>query len=441
MPKLKRAKDNLSRAVSFPTISHYQLEDMDLKVFSAFEHFLLEAYPLVHEHLKKTIVNNHGLVFFWPGQEQALKPYLLTAHYDVVPVLEEGWPHPPFSGFQDQDKIWGRGTLDDKSSLIAILESVEALLAEDFTPPRDVYLAFGFDEECNGYHGAGQIAQYFKDHNIHFDCVLDEGGAVTDGSSVGISRPVAVIGLAEKGNSSFRFSFKGEEGHSSTPPAHTALGKMAAFIHDVESHPQAYRLTPLVGEMLKSLATEMSGPAAFAASRPQLFAPLLKKILAKNPQTQAMLRTTVAFTMADCGQAPNVLPLEASCVANVRILQGDSVDTICEWFKSLGHDFSLEVLAGENPTKASSLDGHAYQHLVLTITQVFPEALALPYLMTGGTDCRHYEAVTEASYRFMPAYLTGTELKLMHGTGEFLSYDNLENMLKFYESFLRHLPV
>lgn len=442
MPNLQRAKDHLSQAVTFPTISHYDLTDMDLDSFTAFEHFLTEAYPLVHQHLTKTVVNSHGLVFYWPGaSDNPHQPYLLTAHYDVVPVLEEGWPQPPFLGYQDQDRIWGRGTLDDKGSLIAILESVETLLAEGFQPARDVYLAFGFDEECNGYKGAGQIASYFKEQKIHFACVLDEGGAVSEGSSLGISRPVAVIGLAEKGNSSFRFRFTGDEGHSATPPAHTALGKMAAFIHDVENQPLPYRLTPLLEQMLKTIAPEMPGLAGFAASHPQAFAPLLKKILAKNPQTQAMLRTTVAFTMADCGQAPNVLPLEASCVANVRILQGDSVAKMSEWFKGLGHDFSLEVLAGENPTQAASLDGQAYQHLTSTIAQVFPDALALPYLMTGGTDCRHYEEVAEASYRFMPAYLTGAELKLMHGTGEFLSYDNLENMLNFYESFLRQLPA
>lgn len=442
MSNIARAQNHLSRAVSFPTVSHYNLADMDLEVFTAFENFLQEAYPLVHQHLDKTRVNGHGLVFHWPSPLEAKgKPYLLAAHYDVVPASEEGWPYPPFSGQEAEGKIWGRGTLDDKSSLIAILESVESLLASGFSPPRDVYLAFGFDEECNGYQGAKQIAQYFQEQGLKFACVLDEGGVVTEGSTVGIDRPVAVIGLAEKGNSSFRFRFTGEEGHSAAPPAHTALGKMAAFIKEVEDHPQAYRLTPLVSQMLRTLAPEMPGLAAFAASHPQVFAPLLKKVLAKNPQTQAMMRTTVAFTMADCGQAPNVLPLEASCVANVRILQGDSVEQISAWFKSLGHEFTMEVLAGENPTQAASTDSQAYQSLTSAIRQVFPEALPLPYLMTGGTDCRHYQQVSEASYRFMPAYLTNADLKLMHSRGEHISLANFEKMLTFYETFLRQLPA
>lgn len=439
MERLEKAKRHLSQAITYPTVSNHDINKMDLEIFTAFRAFLEEAYPLLHQKLDKTLVNGHGLVFHWTGTDPARLPILLTAHYDVVPAKEDGWPHPPFSGALADGKIWGRGTFDDKGSLIAILETVEELLAEGFTPPRDIYFAFGFDEECNGFNGAQKISEYFLEKKIRFEYVLDEGGAVADGSMMGIEPPIAVIGIAEKGNSSFRFTFQGAEGHTSTPPEHTALGKMAAFIKDVEDHPRPYRLTGTVASMMKSIAPYMPGLSQTVARNPELFFFVLKRVLGKSVQTQAMLRTTVAFTMADCGEAPNVLPKTASCVANIRILQGDSVDSILDWLRSFGHDFEVEPLAAENPTDPSSLDTDGYRHLIGTIHETFDLVVPTPYLMTGGTDCRHYEKNADNSYRFLPTRVTEHELSLMHGTGEYLSDDNLLNLLNFYKTFISTL--
>ena len=221
MPDINQAAEHLSQAVRFATVSNQDIVKVDLSIFSAFEKFLEEAYPRVHEKLEKTNINEHGLVFHWQGVDRA-KRILLTAHYDVVPAGEDGWPHPPFSGQIEGGKIYGRGSFDDKGSLIAILESVTALLEDNYRPPFDIWFAFGFDEEVGGAHGAQKIAAYFQDKRLMFDYVLDEGGAVADGSMMGIDKPVAVIGVAEKGNTSFKLTFKGESGHSSTPPKKTA---------------------------------------------------------------------------------------------------------------------------------------------------------------------------------------------------------------------------
>lgn len=435
----ERAVEHLSQAVQIATVSYHDQSKVCFERFDQFEDFLIRTYPLVHERFEKHKVNGHGLAFRWCGEHSEEAPVLLTAHYDVVPAEPENWPYPPFSGTLADNKVWGRGTLDDKGSLIALMETAEVLLKEGFKPPRDIWFAFGFDEECNGLHGAAQISVFFREKGLHFEFVLDEGGIVVDGSMMGIKPPIAVIGLAEKGNSSFEFTFKGEAGHTAAPPAHSSLGKMAAFIKDVEDHPLPARLTPTVEGMLTRISAYMPGLSRTVTGNPSLFFPLLKKILLKQKQTASMLRTTVSFTMASCGTAPNVLPPEARCVANVRILQGDSVESVLQWFRSFDHDFSVRALAEEEPTPAASTESDGFKHLTHCIHEIFPEAVPAPYLMTGGTDCRHYIPAADNCYRFLPVHVNEKELGLMHAAGEYLSTANVEKMLAFYRLFISEL--
>lgn len=438
MPNITQAAQHLSQAIQFATVSHQDMNQMYLSIFYAFESFLHDAYPLVHQELTKTVINQHGLVYRWQGKATDRR-ILLTAHYDVVPASPEEWPHPPFSGHIADGKIYGRGSFDDKGSLIAIMEAVTALLEEGYVPPCDIYMAFGFDEEVGGTHGAQQIAAWFEREGLHFDYVLDEGGAVADGAIMGIDQPVAVIGVAEKGNTSFILRFEGEGGHSSAPPQETAVSTMARFIHAVQAHSAKPRLTDTVKAMLKATAPYRSGLQGFALAHPNLFEPLIIKTLLKNRQTAAMLRTTVAFTMAQGGEAHNVLPTEAACTVNLRILQGDSSEEALNRFNSLGIPFEVTPILRDEPTKASDLDGAAMDHLRRCIAEVFPDAVITPYLMTGGTDCRHYDRVTRNAYRFLPARVNEQELSLVHGRGEYLSLQNLQNMIDFYTLFVRSL--
>lgn len=447
MSDLQRAAGHLSRALQFATVSHQDSRQVDWPIFTAFEKYLEEAYPLVHQNLEKTVVNEHGLVFRWKGRkseeseksEGDEKSILLTAHYDVVPADSEGWPYPPFSGEIHDEKIYGRGSFDDKGSLIAILEAVTSLLEKGFVPPCDITLAFGFDEEVGGALGAQKIAAWMETEGLYFDHVLDEGGAVADGSMMGIEKPVAVIGVAEKGNSSFVIHFEGEGGHSSTPPKETAVSTMARFIREVQSKPAKPRLTPTVKAMLKATALFRPGIQRFILAHPDLFAPLLIKILQKNRQTAAMLRTTTSFTMAAGGVSHNVLPEKASCTVNLRILQGDSVAQALQRFRDIGIPCQVEAILQEEPTAASQLEGPAMEHLRSSIASIFPEAVITPYLMVGGTDCRHYARVCRNAYRFEPARVSEKELSLMHGKGEYLSLKNLKMMIEFYETYIRTL--
>lgn len=429
--------DILSRGVAFKTISYSDYECFDYDEFTGFLDFLQESFPTSFERMSHQRLGGYNLIMKLKGREEEKKPYLFIAHYDVVPAkMEEGWPHDPFSGAVEDGRIWGRGTFDDKASLIGLLQAMEELLSEGYEPERDIYYAFGYDEEVGGARGAVALAQHFKDQGLEFEAVLDEGGAVSPGEILGIENDVAVIGLAEKGSSSVRFNFYGDEGHSSTPPRHTSIGKMASFIQDVENNPRPARLIPTVETMLKNISRHRKGLEKKLLEDPKKYFFVLKKIMAKDKQTASMIRTTVAFTMTEAGQAQNVLPRKASCVANIRILPGESFEEIMAWLYSFPHEFTMDVLLKEEGSRDSSDKSRFYLQLVSTIKNHFPDAMISPYLVSGGTDSRHYKDLAKNSYRFLPSRISQDELSRVHGRGEFISVENLEKMVAFYKELL-----
>lgn len=435
---IERATKNLSEAITYQTISQVDLKDIDKGAYESFLQFLEASYPTIHKRLEKTLINHFSPLYYWKGSDSSRR-ILFLAHYDVVPASDEGWTYPPFSGRITEGKIHGRGASDNKNSVIALLETIESLLEARFTPAVDVYVALGYDEENHGHKGAGRISSYLVEKGLSFDLILDEGGIVTQGSMMGIDEEIAVIGVCEKGNSVIDFTFSGDEGHSSAPPRNTSIGKMAAFIKDVEDHPRKAVLVEPVASMLKTIAPYRGGLEQKILKNPETFFPILKRILDKNKETSAMLRSTVSFTMTHSGSAPNVLPGEATCTANIRVLPGDSIQEIKRYFKSFDHEFRMTPRSLHTATRVSRTDTSAYRYLEHTIQAVFPKVVMTPYLMIGGTDSRHYDALSENIYRFMPCVLTQEELALMHATGEYLSVSNLEKMLIFYEHFLRGL--
>ena len=180
----KRCQEHLSKAISIPTISYPDKEKIDFTQFDKFHAFLEEAFPLIHKNLKKEVIQEASLIYHWKGTRDDLEPIALLAHQDVVPIsegTEQDWTYAPFSGHNDGEFIWGRGALDMKNHLIAVMDAVETLLEEGFQPERDVYLLFGQDEEVVASEdgGAKNIMRTLKARGIHLDSVLDEGGALS----------------------------------------------------------------------------------------------------------------------------------------------------------------------------------------------------------------------------------------------------------------------
>lgn len=431
----------LAGAVQIPTVSHTRYEDTDFSAFDAYIDYLQKAFPLFHEHCSLTRVNEYGLVYCWNGKDSSLLPMMLTAHYDVVPLSpdsEQDWKYPGFSGEVAEGRVWGRGTLDIKSQMIAHMEAAEKLMKEGFVPERDYLFVYGHDEEVGGMQGAQKIAEYFQQKNIRLDAVLDEGGVVLCEAMQGIRPPLALIGVAEKGYCDYEISIVGSGGHSSMPPRHTALGRMAQLICNVESHPMPARVTGIVEGMLKNIACEMGFVVRMAVANLWLFRPLLVRVLAGSPATAAMIRSTFAATMCSAGNAPNVLPAKATAVLNVRLLPGDTSAAVKAHIMALQNENLEMTMAGtQEPTDVSPMDSHAYTKLLRCVSSVFPMAITTPYLVMGGTDARKYSPVCLNIYRFTPVLITNEEKDSMHNSNESIKIEEYGRMIRFFETYLR----
>jgi len=439
-----QAAESLSQAVQFQTISFQDPAQVDQSLFLAFHEFLAKRYPLVHQRLKKEVVNGLSLLYTWEGSDPQARSVILCAHIDVVPIAPgtmADWTFPPFSGQIAEGFIWGRGTMDDKGSLIAILEAVENLLAQGFEPRRTIYLAFGQDEEVGGAEGAVKMAELLAARGVKAEYVLDESGVIIDGKMLGISKPVAVVGIAEKGYLSVELKVKTEGGHSSMPPPHTAIGILAGAIVRLENHPFPARLEGVPEKTFVALKPELPGYMSFAIGNRWLLSGVIKKMLSGIDATNAMIRTTTAATIIAAGTKENVLPQEARAVVNFRLLPGDSVDHVVERVKQVIDDSRVSVEALGTPREASAItdtNSEGYGIVKRTIGDLFPEAVVTPLLVLGGTDSRFYDQVSDCILRFIPMRVSEEDQKRAHGTNERVAVDNFQEMVNFYAQVVKN---
>jgi len=368
------------------------------------------------------------------------KGSLLYAHLDVVPAGAEGWRADPFGGTRDGDFVVGRGALDDKGSVIAILTATESLLASGWTPARPVYLAFGDNEEAGGSSAAAIAARLRDQGGVQLESILDEGGAVVDKGIPGLGgRPIAAVAIAEKGVMNVEVCVAAAPGHSSTPPPTTAVGTLSAAIARLEEHPPARSLNPLVRETLTYAAAEMSlGYRALMANL-WLTAPLIKAQMEKDHVSRALLGTSQAVTMVRGGVKANVLPERACATVNYRLFPGDTRELVLDRIGSITRGLEVQVNASPPvlPPAPSHLDSAAGRILGRTIRSHFPDAVIVPVVAPGATDSRHFGGIAEDIFRFLPVHLSSEELASVHGVNERISTASLTRAYAFYVAYLR----
>jgi len=438
----------LAGALRFKTVSYQDSTQFDAREFNGFQAYLRATFPRVHAALKLEKVNGYGLLYEWTGSDPNLPPIILLAHQDVVPVepgTESRWTEPPFEGRIAGGYVWGRGALDDKGSLVGILEAVEHLIAAEAKPRRTVYLAFGYDEEVGGRRGAARIAELLASRNVHPELVLDEGGALTTGLVTGISAPVAVIGIAEKGYVTVSLTAQAEGGHSSMPPDETAVGMLAAGITRLEHRQMPRAIRGPTAAMFDYLGPEMPfGPRLVMANR-WLLGGILAGKFGATPQGNAMLRTTTAPTVLQAGIKENVLPSSARALVNFRILPGDSVQGVVEHVRQAVRDSRISVQPLQetmtNPSGVASVDGEPFLLLARTIRQVVPEAVVTPWLVVGGTDSRHYARLTPNVLRFVGAAIGRDDLRRVHGTDERVGVQAYATAVRVYLQLLKNAAL
>lgn len=405
---------------------------------------LAAAFPKVHASLVREVIGEHSLLFTWKGSEPAKKPVILCAHMDVVPVeagTEQAWAHPPFDGAIEGGFVWGRGTLDDKGSLVAILEAVEMLLGEGFVPARTVYLAFGHDEEISGQRGAARIAETLAARSVHAELALDEGSAIVEGIVTDVPAPVAAIGIAEKGYISVDLRSAIPGGHSSMPARENALTILARALERLQESPMPARIDGATEQFLTWAAPEMRFGPKLALANLWVTGPLVRRQLASSAALGAGIRTTTAVTVFHAGVKDNVVPATASATVNFRVLPGDTTDDVLAHVQRTVDDARItaepQARSRTEPSRVSAVDTRAFGLLATTVREVFPGTVVAPSLVLGATDGRSYAKVADDVYRFFPFRLTPADIPRIHGKDERLPTSGLADGVRFYRRLVQ----
>lgn len=443
LPQAEAALEHLSAALRLPTVSWQEPRIENHQIFTRFHTQLQRQFPLVFSRLDLRRIGD-SLLIRWPGTQQG-KAILLAAHLDVVPPGPESrWHLPPFAGRRAEGFVWGRGALDDKNCALASLEAIEAQLKTGARPRHTIYLALGSDEEVGGHQGAQAMADWLKSQHVRLEAVLDEGLAIVPGDMLKLSRPVALIGLAEKGYLTLELKVRVPGGHASMPPSETAVSILAAGLLRLQAHPMPARLAGPAAALFDWLTPEMTGFNRLALANRWLFGSILQRQLAARPSTNALIRTTQAPTVLEASDKENVLAPEARALINLRVLPGDSLKAILAHYHQVLADGRIAVRVISDPATAaasqvSRTDSAFFQQLSGSVRQIFPDALVAPSLVLAATDSRHYEGLADDIYRFMPVLLTEKDFERIHGFDERIGEQAYLSQIRFYRQLLARL--
>ncbi len=438
----------LSEVVRLRTISSREDPNLSAQEFLKLHATLEKQFPAVHQTLKREVVGGLSLLYTWQGTNPQAKPVLLLAHQDIVPIApgtEKDWAVDPFEGIVKDGFVWGRGAWDNKGNLMSQLEAVEALIKSGFKPERTIYLAMGADEEIGGRRGAAEIAKLLESRQQKLEWVLDEGLLVTEGIMPGLSKPAALIGIAEKGYLTVVLRLAAKPGHSSMPPAKgsSAIAMLSAALKRIDDDQMPAGIRGVAKEMFDTVAPEMGFSQRVILSNLWLFGPLVQIQLEKAASTNAMLRTTTALTIISAGNKENVLPGRAEATINYRLLPGDTKEQVVERARAQvaaalpGSSFELFALPGAvDSSKVTPTSSSAYQLINRTVRQTFPDALVAPGLMLGGTDSIHFSELSDHIFKFSPIRAKQEDLVRFHGTNERISIQNYTEAIRFYHQLI-----
>ena len=429
----EKATHDLAEMIKCRTISDRDRSLEDDGEFEKFKALLPELFPHIYEKCSVEYPTDRAILIHWEGKKSDA-PTVLMSHFDVVSVVEEDWEKPAFEGIIDTGVLWGRGTLDTKGTLNGALQAAEALMEEGFVPENDIYFAFSGNEEING-GGAPAIVDLFEERGITPGCVVDEGGAVVENVFPGVTQPVALIGICEKGMLNVQYSVKGGGGHSSSPAPHTPVGRLSKACCKLENHPFKFKFSPATLEMFDTLGRHSTFLYRFLFANVRVFAPVLD-ILTRftGGELNALVRTTTAFTMMEGSKGVNVIPPYARMMSNHRLIAGDTQESIIEEIKKVCEDDHVKVerLEGVNPSRISSTDCEGWERVKSVVSKTWPEAIVSAYPMVACSDSRHWGRISDKVYRFSAMALSSEERGTIHGNNERIPLATIAKTVEFY---------
>lgn len=429
----ERAEHNLAELIKCKTVSYRDTSLEDDAEFEKLIEKLPNLYPKVFEKCSFERFEDRGLLFKWNGKNEG-PVSVLMAHYDVVPVNEEGWTKPAFDALVEDGIMWGRGTLDTKVTFNGVLTAANHLIEQGFEPENDIYFAFSGGEEVNG-KGAVNIVDYFEERGIEIAMVVDEGGAVVEDVFPGVTSPCGLIGIAEKGMIDVEYKALSSGGHASAPKPKTPVDTLARACCNIVKKPFKMHLTAPVAKMFDTLGRHSNFVFRMVFANLWLFSPVLDSLCKKQGgELNALMRTTVAFTQMSGSKASNVIPPDAKLISNIRLNPEDTMDSAIEYLNQVVNDKDVQITAlhGMNPSRISTTDCDGWNRVSSAVANTWKGCLVSPYLMVQCSDSRHYGRISDKVYRFSAMDMTAEERGTIHGNDERIRLEAIDKSVEFY---------
>lgn len=356
-------------------------------------------------------------------------PLMLMGHVDVVPAEADKWQRAPFSGDLVDGIVWGRGATDMKQMVAMELLTFLLVKCNNIPLQRDVIFMATSDEEAGGRMGAGWMILNNPDL-IRAEYAINEGGA----TSIGLAGKIFYIcSTAEKGSARFTLRAHGKPGHASQPTRSNAILPLSKALVRMIETPLPLRVTRLARAHIEALARDVDG-----ATRENLLGLLdpatHESALAALPLTKptkrrlaSTLRNTAAPTILKAGNKINVIPAEAECQVDCRILPGTTHESLEREVRSVIGDEVEIKFAPMTPPLEQSPDTPLFETISRVVAEEDKGAIIIPGIITGGTDAKHVAKLGIKVHGFMPTRYEGPSMMgLAHSHDERISVANLE---------------
>ena len=438
------ALEHLAQSTTIPVIGYDDAnnDSINHQTILDFHQWVKNTYPLIAKNAKCEIINQHSLLITLKGQSNKAAAMFL-GHFDVVPTPDSSnWKHKPFKGTIAKDTLWGRGALDDKNVIVALLEAAEYRLSKGFQFNRTLIFAFGHDEETGGKNGAAAIAKHLIKNKTAVSFIADEGFGVMKGIVPGLKNNCAIIGLSEKGNVSIKLSVNQLGGHSAWPNPENATSILSRGLSKLENYQFHAHLDGPVRGLFTEAAPYMDWGYRALFSNLWITAPLVKTVLLGGEKTAATIRTTHVTTIIKSGTKENVVPPTAEAIVNLRLFPGDNIAFVESEINRVLNDPRIKAsvyLEGQEATPISPDHGDGYDQIKECIHAQFPETVVVPGLVITGTDCKNYTAVTNRMYRFVPFEFSNNNLSGIHGKNEYITRGQFNQAVVFYIDLFQRL--
>ncbi len=375
-------------------------------------------------------------------KESRKKNIMLMSHHDVVDG-DDTWETNPFCAVEKDGALWGRGTIDTKTPLFAQLQACEELLEEGYDfEGINIYIGSSNNEECCG-DGMVLATKYFRENNIRFDAVLDEGGAITTGQIPGVTAKSAMVAVHEKSRHVYRCKAKLEsKGHGGFGPAtDNALVRMSRFISEV-SEKKIYKgnFSSEVKATFTAHAPYMSFPMNLLFGNFSIFGPIIKKIMLKIPQTNPMLSTSISFTTMSAGkkEEPQIRAKEAEVTMFLRCIREEDLQAGLEKIRNIAKKYDVEIEEVlRDYCEPTDFTSEPYKVLEKVLNENFPDVIVAPFLLTAGTDARHFTGIADSILRFAPIDLDKKQFASIHSANEHIKVKNVGECVCFYKDFIQ----